>query len=554
MELEYYSQHGEDYLLHWLFESVESGFYVDIGAFDGRHLSNTYVFEQLGWSGICVEPHPEYFPFLKRNRPNATCVGAAIVPAPTPSVAFMKERLGLLSGVAADRTPGLEARYARRNMTFEGFETVEVPALTPDMLMENHAPGRKRFEILSIDTEGTDLEVLRAFDFARYQPSAVVIEANDEADREPIISLMSERRYHFARRLNCNLIFCQFPDNAIFARYKRINCRMADTLHPLGEAATLPGCRARVIQETETEQEIAPNVFQQEPGQPLSSLLEWFPEQENRARIPRRLVHAVNLSPATSAEQTMTTHSMAEAAKRYEGNVTLLNVQHPADPDLTPDGFVRRDLTRDVRDVGSFNPPRALPLLFDILDRAVEGLEPDDYLVFTSSDICPHEYFYACIQELLGSGFDAITVTRRTIGRINAFPAHSQLPLAETGFQHPGSDCFVFRRGMYDRFAKNLACVGIALVGGALLYNMVAHSKRMLLLSNVSLTYHFGNDRPWFRDDTREHTHHNSQETLAVVNSLCQNPGARERLTAFCENRPEPAVIRNHLRTMPEHD
>jgi FkbM family methyltransferase len=531
-----------------LFENAGSGFYVDIGAFDGRYFSNTYLFEQLGWSGICVEPHPEYFLLLQRNRPNATCVQAAIVATPMPSVAYKKERLGLLSGVAADRTPDVESRYARRNMTFEGFETVEVPALTPDTLMDNYAPGRQRFEILSINTVGTDLEVLRAFDFRRFVPAAIVIEANDEADREATVSLMSARGYHLARRLNCNLVFCRFLDNAVFVRHKRIRCHFADALHPLGEAATF---RARVIEER--EQLLAPNVLGQKPGQPLSTLLEWFPAHEGRDRISRRLVHAVNLSPARIAEQALTTRSMAEAAKRHGRDVRLLNVQHLDDPDLTPEGFVRvRDLTRDIRDIGMFRHPRGLPLVFDILDRAVEGLEPDDYVVFTNADICAREHFYACIQELIGYGFDAITVNRRTIGRIGAFPAHSQLPLAETGLEHPGFDGFVFRRGMYDHFTKNHACVGTSFATRGLLYNMVVHSNRMLMLRDVSLTYHFGNDQFWDRDPLTDYSRHNSDETFAVLASLCRDLEARERLTAFCENHREPAVIQDYLRTVPE--
>ena len=106
--MKFYSQSGEDFLLYSLLGRQEDGFYIDIGAFDGVHLSNSFVFEKLGWSGICVEPHPEYFPHLCHSRPNAVCVNTAIVgQRQTDSTIFKKERLGLLSGIVADKTPDM---------------------------------------------------------------------------------------------------------------------------------------------------------------------------------------------------------------------------------------------------------------------------------------------------------------------------------------------------------------------------------------------------------------------------------------------------------------
>jgi hypothetical protein len=125
----FYSQHGEDYLLFTLFRRHTDGFYLDIGAFDGVHISNTYVFERLGWRGICVEAHPEYFSLLRVNRPSATCVQAACVGSGQPSkVPFLAEKLGLPSGLQANQTPNMER--GARGSTFQGFDTIYVPALT----------------------------------------------------------------------------------------------------------------------------------------------------------------------------------------------------------------------------------------------------------------------------------------------------------------------------------------------------------------------------------------------------------------------------------------
>jgi len=65
----YFSQNGQDeFFLEELFVGQDSGFFVDIGANDGVTFSNTYALERKGWRGLCVEPHPDVFEQLRRNR------------------------------------------------------------------------------------------------------------------------------------------------------------------------------------------------------------------------------------------------------------------------------------------------------------------------------------------------------------------------------------------------------------------------------------------------------------------------------------------------------
>ena len=52
------AQFGEDLLLAEHFGHREQGTYVEVGAHDGVRNSNTYLFEQRGWSGVLVEPDP----------------------------------------------------------------------------------------------------------------------------------------------------------------------------------------------------------------------------------------------------------------------------------------------------------------------------------------------------------------------------------------------------------------------------------------------------------------------------------------------------------------
>src|SRR2546426_6776147 len=66
----YYSQHSQDrFIDNFLLYGKREGVFVDVGAYDGVALSNTYYFEkELGWTGICIEPNPIAYESLVKNR------------------------------------------------------------------------------------------------------------------------------------------------------------------------------------------------------------------------------------------------------------------------------------------------------------------------------------------------------------------------------------------------------------------------------------------------------------------------------------------------------
>lgn len=60
-----YSQNDEETQILSLFDgATHGGRFLDIGAWDGRALSNTCRLAELGWSGVMVEPSPFCFPQL----------------------------------------------------------------------------------------------------------------------------------------------------------------------------------------------------------------------------------------------------------------------------------------------------------------------------------------------------------------------------------------------------------------------------------------------------------------------------------------------------------
>jgi len=547
--LVFFGQNGEDYLLWCLFRGKQSGFFVDIGAFDGIHKSNSYLFETLGWQGLCVEAHPDYFPICKKNRPNSVSVQCACVGAveDTASVTFFAEDLGLYSGLKKGMRSEIREQYAARGMQFSDYEIANVSVSTLNEVIKSHAPNQSSIDFILVSTNGTELGILEDFNFEKFRTRCFVVHASDEKNMSNLVQLMRAKAYVLARILGNSLFFCANQRDLIFLKYTRVFCEIADTLHPKGEQATLPAFRKRQI--ADRERWITPNVLCQQPDQPLNTVIDYIEQAEIIPGKSPRLKHVINLfdrpgDDSHHAVQGKTIQSMLDA-KNFTGDdqVSHVSVHVAEDAPIVPESFQSaEELERTVADVANFRRQRKLPLLFDVLDKGAKLAGPDDYIIYTNNDICLKPYFYKVILELIGAGFDAITINRRTIGELQTYLQYPELASSETGSSHPGFDCLVFKCSDYRKFIRNNACIGAGWVMRGLLYNMVAYSKRMLMLKNVDLTYHFGDDQAWQDDVYSDYTQFNEKEYLNTLQQLCAADREGQRLRQFCQRHGERFV------------
>lgn len=61
-----YSQYSEDVIVDGILGYPPMGLIVDIGAGDGKHLSNSLLFRERGWEAVLVEADPEHWEALGR--------------------------------------------------------------------------------------------------------------------------------------------------------------------------------------------------------------------------------------------------------------------------------------------------------------------------------------------------------------------------------------------------------------------------------------------------------------------------------------------------------
>jgi FkbM family methyltransferase len=163
------------------------GYFVEIGVGNGKSLSNTYLLEtEFGWKGILAEPNKEFIRSIKAVRA-AVLDERAVYSESGKQLDFLADTVtGEISTLSRFRD---QDHHSRQGSTYQ-VTTVSIN----DLLAQNNAPAA--IDYLSIDTEGSELEILAQLDFARYRFSVLTIEHNNVArNREAICALLEKNGY-----------------------------------------------------------------------------------------------------------------------------------------------------------------------------------------------------------------------------------------------------------------------------------------------------------------------------------------------------------------------
>jgi len=172
------------------------GRFAEIGAFDGVLHSNTCFLEgDHGWSGVLVEPNPILFARLAASR-KAACLERAVHREGGQLLSFVpSQEIGTLAEYA--ESDGY-AEHRRKAISENGLITVET--VTFDQMDAADGRAGSGFDYVSLDTEGSELDILRTIDLARHAIALFTIEHNFvEPRREQMRTLLAEAGY---KRLN----------------------------------------------------------------------------------------------------------------------------------------------------------------------------------------------------------------------------------------------------------------------------------------------------------------------------------------------------------------
>jgi len=182
-----WSQYGEDAHVRshfrnkgWTkqggFQTMQAGFYVDVGCCHPIRLSNTLWFYKAGWRGINIDPTPGVKELFDRWRKRDVNLGLAVSDH-NGSLTFYTE--GGKNSVYNTASPE-QARLLVEQGLIKNMVEVQVPCATLSSVLDKHLPKGQGIQFMSVDAEGHDLEVLQSNDWARYRPEVLLVEAHTD--------------------------------------------------------------------------------------------------------------------------------------------------------------------------------------------------------------------------------------------------------------------------------------------------------------------------------------------------------------------------------------
>ncbi len=253
--MRYYSQHGEDFLISLMFSDVPVGTFVEIGCIDGRRFSNTLALEEQGWSGLCVEAHPDYIEALRTNRPASAVVHCAVGSENAESVTFYANARGSFSTLDGSQEAAFKSRFGE---WFTGFVEVPVAQRTMSRLLDER--NLSSIDVLSLDVEGFEVECLKGLDLERHRPRLIVVESEGGGHESAIDGILGPSGYAKVCRIGPNLFYTLEPARYRWLAGRRYQFALTHTQHPLdngGDSVTTASLDLRLRDSSPVEPEEA---------------------------------------------------------------------------------------------------------------------------------------------------------------------------------------------------------------------------------------------------------------------------------------------------------
>lgn len=183
-----YSYHSEDLLIDAILGNRKWGRYIDIGANDPIFRNNTKRFSLKGWTGINVEPCPDKFAAICKDRPGDINLNIVMSDKNSKVPFFILDW-----DMASTLDKGVADAHCKEFNT--GIREVRfIQTMRFDTLMEMYSDNAP-IAFVSIDIEKHELPVLKTNNWDKYRPKLFCIELCYDLAEETT-EFMVSKGYH----------------------------------------------------------------------------------------------------------------------------------------------------------------------------------------------------------------------------------------------------------------------------------------------------------------------------------------------------------------------
>ena len=152
--------------------------FFEFGATNGIDLSNSYTLERyLNWKGVLSEPSPQWHDELKKNRPYTNIILDCIWSESNKELNFFESDVGVLSSLENFKENDKISMPGNTQARLKNGKNIIVKTISLNDAIEKQF-NSKSPSYISIDTEGSEYEILKNFNFKKYRPLVFTIEHN----------------------------------------------------------------------------------------------------------------------------------------------------------------------------------------------------------------------------------------------------------------------------------------------------------------------------------------------------------------------------------------
>ena len=205
----YYSFSGVDVVIENIFRNKKKGFYIDVGCQHPIKNNNTYLLNKKGWKGINIDLDKDNIDLFNISRPYDENINIAISNEIGETDLFFYHKKSPINTIN------------KKISEYQNAKVTQIKKIKTDTLNNIISASKynnSKFDLLSIDVEGHELQVLQGLDFDRYSPNVIVVEFLDltisklEIKNQSVENLFKTDLYKFLISKNYSFVNFIYAD------------------------------------------------------------------------------------------------------------------------------------------------------------------------------------------------------------------------------------------------------------------------------------------------------------------------------------------------------
>jgi hypothetical protein len=196
-----YSMFGEDLIINNFFKKKTNGIYIDIGCYHPYDGSNTHLLFKKGWNGINIDLSELSIELFNVTRKNDLNLRLGVGAKNGKIKFFYRKKINMLNTT--------DEKHAKQYF-LNGYQTSILKQKTLNRILEQSKYKNSKIDFLNIDAENTEYQILKKFNFKKYDPKLICIEIHGQNVNLPVYKLLTKQKYKKIWQKDYSYIFKKF--------------------------------------------------------------------------------------------------------------------------------------------------------------------------------------------------------------------------------------------------------------------------------------------------------------------------------------------------------